>query len=163
MIENFVLLNIHRRLIFVFIIFVKSVAYENFSNTKISITTVYRRNDVPRFIIVKKLEPLWLSSAKNCLRLPKRTFQKREAGRLIWLIRKGWQSRSFLWYYTSTSVEQHLPTIPAKWQSFKEALKALLQHVQPQIWRGLTSTHSMIDSTASKSIVWRFLTLQWAE
>ena len=41
MIENFVLLNICSRLISVFIIFVKAVAYENFSITKISITTVF--------------------------------------------------------------------------------------------------------------------------
>ena len=40
MIGNFVLLNIRRRLISVFVIFVIATAYENFSITKISITTV---------------------------------------------------------------------------------------------------------------------------
>lgn len=101
--------------------------------------TYVAEHDIPSFIVVKelpRLEPLWLSSTKNGLRFPKRTFRKREAGRLIRLIRKGWQSRSSLRYYISTSVQQHLPILPAKWQSFNEALKDLLQHMQSQIWHG---------------------------
>ena len=44
MVENFVVLNIRNRLIFVFIIFVIAVAYENFWLTKISRTTVLCSN-----------------------------------------------------------------------------------------------------------------------
>ena len=78
----------------------------------------------------------------------KRTLQKREAGWLIGLIRKGWQSPSILWYYISASVHQHLPTASHKWQRGNTWNQCLpwgapekdthfLQHVQVQIWHGL--------------------------